>query len=141
MILVVSSCDLLAGLEAMQLLTFLNLSNNKFSSFSALEPLRSLTALKVLDISQNEIGAHSIDTTRYLFASPVSHSTRSKWNLGEMINTDVDVNRYWEAYFILKDLNLTQLDIAGNAISDEKFKLFLNKVMPALKWLDGEQLN
>ncbi|KAJ4963754.1 hypothetical protein NE237_023693 [Protea cynaroides] len=51
------------GLEAMQLLSCLNLSNNKLRSFTALEPLRLLKSLKVLDISYNEIGAHSIDTT------------------------------------------------------------------------------
>ncbi|KAL5777393.1 hypothetical protein ACOSP7_010319 [Xanthoceras sorbifolium] len=129
------------GLEAMQLLSCLNLSNNVLSSFTALEPLRSLKSLKVLNISHNEIGTHSIDTTRHLCSSPLSHSAGSEWNTGEIVNTDIDVKSYWEAYFILKDLNLTQLDIVGNAISGEKFKSLLIKVLPALKWLDGEQLH
>ncbi|CAL5428140.1 unnamed protein product [Camellia sinensis] len=52
----------LGGLQAMQLLSCLNLSNNKMGSFSALEPLTLLKSLKVLDISYNEIGAHAVDT-------------------------------------------------------------------------------
>ncbi|THG00534.1 hypothetical protein TEA_003730 [Camellia sinensis var. sinensis] len=59
------------GLQAMQLLSCLNLSNNKMGSFSALEPLKLLKSLKVLDISYNEIGAHAVDTRRYLCSSPI----------------------------------------------------------------------
>lgn len=128
------------GLEAMQLLSCLNLSSNKLGSFTALEPLRLLKSLKVLSISYNEIGAHSIDTTRYLFSSPLSHSVGSEWNLGETAIND-DLKNYWEAYFILKGLNLTQLDLVGNSIAGEKFKLFVIKVLPALKWLDGEKMH
>ena len=58
--------NLLTGLEAMQLLSCLNLSHNKFGSFTALGPVRLLKSLKVLNISYNELGSHSIDTTRYL---------------------------------------------------------------------------
>ncbi|KAJ0024675.1 hypothetical protein Pint_08495 [Pistacia integerrima] len=133
--------DLLSieGLEAMQLLSCLNLSSNKLGSFTALEPLRLLKSLRVLNISYNEIGAHSIDTTRYLCSSPLSHSVGNKWNLGETAIDD-DIKNYWEAYFILKGLKLTQLDLLGNAIADETFKLFVIKVLPALKWLDGEKM-
>lgn len=123
------------GLEAMQLLSCLNLSNNKLSSFSALEPLRFLSSLKVLDISYNEIGAHSIDTTRYLCSSPLSHTVDSDWSSG-----DVQVRKYWEAYLIFRGLKLRQFDVVGNRISDEKFKGFLVKVVHTLKWLDGEEL-
>ncbi|KAE9615201.1 putative leucine-rich repeat domain, L domain-containing protein [Lupinus albus] len=62
------------GLEAMQLLFCLNLSHNKFGSFTALGPLRLLRSLKVLNISYNEIGSHSIDTRRYLCSSPLCHT-------------------------------------------------------------------
>ncbi|CAL5430551.1 unnamed protein product [Camellia sinensis] len=48
-----------------ELLSCLNLSNNKMGSFSALEPLTLLKSLKVLDISYNEIGAHVVDTRSY----------------------------------------------------------------------------
>lgn len=61
----------MAGLETMQLLSCLNLSSNKLGSFTALEPLRLLKSLKVLNILYNEIGAQSIDTTRYLCSSPL----------------------------------------------------------------------
>ncbi|KAJ6719247.1 hypothetical protein OIU79_006995 [Salix purpurea] len=104
------------GLEAMQHLSHLNLSNNKLGSFTFLESLRQLKSLKVLDLSYNEIGAHSVDTTRYLCSSPLCHSIGSGWDGSELV-TD------------------------GNAIADEKFTAFLVEVLPALKWLDGVQLN
>nr|POF26451.1 geranylgeranyl transferase type-2 subunit alpha 1 [Quercus suber] len=128
------------GLEAMQLLSCLNLSNNKLSSFTALGPLRLLKSLKVLDISFNEIGSHSIDTTRYLCSSPLSHTEEIDWSHDETVTGDVNQTNYWEAFLIFKDLNLTQLDIVGNAIADEKFKSFLVKIVPTLKWLDGQEL-
>ncbi|CAN1806421.1 Geranylgeranyl transferase type-2 subunit alpha 1 [Linum perenne] len=123
------------GMEAMQLLSCLCLSNNKLRSFSALEPLRHLTSLRVLDVSDNEIGAHSIDTTRYQFCSPLSHSVGSDWH-----SNDMSCSEYWEAYFTLKDTRLTQIDVVGNAIASESFSLFLEKVLPTLKWLDGVQV-
>lgn len=132
--------SLFTGLEAMQLLSCLNLSNNKLSSFTALGPLRLLKSLKVLDISCNEIGSHSIDTTRYLCSSPLSHAEEIDWSPDETVTGDVNLTNYWEAFLIFKDLNLTQLDIVGNAIADEKFKSFLVKIVPTLKWLDGQEL-
>ncbi|XP_059633620.1 geranylgeranyl transferase type-2 subunit alpha 1 [Cornus florida] len=126
------------GLEAMQLLSWLNLSNNKLGSFTALEPLRLLTSLKVLDISHNEIGAHSVDTRRYLCSSPLSHTAGSDWNSDEFVISAAKMPNYWEAFFIFKSSKLSQLAIAGNAISDEKFKSFLFKLLPSLKWVDGE---
>ncbi|GMY06954.1 geranylgeranyl transferase type-2 subunit alpha 1 [Fagus crenata] len=129
------------GLEAMQLLSRLNLSNNKISSFTALGPLRLLKSLKVLDISCNEIGSHSIDTTRYICSSPLSHTEEIDWSRDEIVTGDVNLTNYWEAFLIFKGLNLTQLDIVGNAITDEKFKSFLVKIVPTLKWLDGGELH
>ncbi|XWS25390.1 hypothetical protein CRYUN_Cryun27aG0064500 [Craigia yunnanensis] len=127
-------------LEAMQLLSCLSLRNNKLRSFTALDPLRKLKSLRVLDISYNQIGEHSIDTTRYLCSSPLSHSVGSEWNKDETVIGDVALINYWEAFFIFKELNLNQLDIVGNAIADENFKSFLVKVLPTLKRLDGELL-
>ncbi|CAK7347270.1 unnamed protein product [Dovyalis caffra] len=129
------------GLEAMQLLSHLNLSKNKLGSFTALEPLRHLKSMKVLDLSYNEIGTHTIDSTRYLCSSPLSHSVGGEWDDSEIVTDGVSLANYWEAFLILKGLKLTQLDIAGNAIADEKFTAFLAKVLPALKWLDDVQLN
>ncbi|THG23185.1 hypothetical protein TEA_018357 [Camellia sinensis var. sinensis] len=82
------------GLQAMQLLSCLNLSNNKMGSFSALEPLKLLRSLKVLDISYNEIGAHAVDTRRYLCSSPLSHIVGSDWNFGEFVISGVNVTNY-----------------------------------------------
>lgn len=129
-----------AGLEAMQLLTYLNLKNNKLASFTALEPLRLIRSLKALDISYNEMGAHSIDTTRYLCTSPLNHTKDIAWNRDEDLPDSVDMKSYWEAYLVFKDLKLVQLEVAGNAVADEKFKAFLVKILPEMKWLDGDKL-
>lgn len=130
----------MTGLEAMQLLSCLNLSNNKIGSFSALEPLKQLQSFRALNISYNEIGAHSVDTRRYLCSSPLSHTAGSDWNFGEFAIDGIDFTNYWEAFSIFKDLKLTQLEIIGNVVAEEKIKLFLVKVMPALRWLDGVEL-
>ncbi|THG23498.1 hypothetical protein TEA_016114 [Camellia sinensis var. sinensis] len=124
-----------------QLLSCLNLSNNKMGSFSALEPLKLLKSLKVLDISYNEIGAHAVDTRRYLYSSPLSHIVGSDWNFGEFAISGVNVTNYWEAFAIFKDSKLTQLDIIGNVVAEAEFKLFLVKILPALNWLDGVELH
>lgn len=127
----------LEGLEMMQLLSCLKVSNNKLCSFTALEPLRRLRSLKVLDISYNEIGAHSIDTRRYLCSSPLNHRSGDDWKTEESEMNCAEVADYWEAYAIFKDLNLIQLDVIGNAVSDEKIRSLLIKLLPSLKWLDG----
>lgn len=125
----------------MQLLSCLNLSHNKIASLTALGPLRQLKSLKVLNISHNEIGSHSIDTTRYLFSSPLSHVEDFPWDDFEILNGGIDAANIWEAFLVFKSLNLTQLDITGNAVSDENFKSFLVKLLPSLKWLDGVELH
>lgn len=132
---------LMTGLQAMQLLSCLNLSNNKMGSFSTLEPLKLLKSLKVLDISYNEIGAHAVDTRRYLYSSPISHIVGSDWNFGEFAISGANVTNYWEAFAIFKDSKLTQLDIIGNVVAEAEFKLFLVKILPALNWLDGVELH
>lgn len=123
------------GLEALQLLSCLNLSHNKICSFTALETLRLLKSLKVLDISYNEIGAHSIDTRRYLFSSPLNHALGSDWS------SDIESLDHWDACFIFKGMSLIQLEIIGNAVVNDQLKAFLVNLMPALKWLDGESCN
>ncbi|KAI3927597.1 hypothetical protein MKX01_026530 [Papaver californicum] len=124
------------GLEALQLLHCLNLSYNKFRSFTALEPLRLLQSLSVLDISYNEIGLHSIDTTRYLCASPLSQKAGTDCNID-----GIEVSDCWEAVVVFKGLQLKQLDVAGNAVNGDNFRSLLVKVLPNLKWLDGEAVN
>lgn len=129
------------GLEAMQLLSHLNLSNNRLSSFTALDPLRFLKSLKVLDISYNEIGAHTVDTRRYLCSSPLSHTTGTYWNFEELTTSSMKDANYWGAYSTFKCLNLIELDVRGNAVVNENFRSFMSNLMPKLKWLDGEELH
>ncbi|XP_071703066.1 geranylgeranyl transferase type-2 subunit alpha 1-like [Rutidosis leptorrhynchoides] len=129
------------GLEALQLLSCLNLSHNKLGSFTALDPLRFLKSLNVLDISYNEIGAHTVDTRRYLCSSPLSHTLVYDKDFEEFANDNTKVVNFWEAYSIFGGLNIIQLDIVGNAVVDERFRLFLVKVLPGLKWLDDEELH
>ncbi|XP_057530358.1 geranylgeranyl transferase type-2 subunit alpha 1 [Amaranthus tricolor] len=130
----------LEGLETMQLLSFLNLSNNKIKSFTALNPLRHLKLLKVLNISHNEIGKHSIDSTRYLCSSPLTHTIADDWKLDLSLEDGSQLSKYWEAFIVFKDLALIQLDIIGNAIVDEDFESFLCKILPTLKFLDSYSL-
>ncbi|GLT93708.1 hypothetical protein SLE2022_114860 [Rubroshorea leprosula] len=82
------------GLEALQLLSCLNLSSNKVGSFIALEPLRKFKLLKVLDVSYNQIGEDSIDATRYLFSFPLSHSAGSEWNKDEILYNGTVATNY-----------------------------------------------
>uniref|UniRef100_A0A1D1XQU3 Geranylgeranyl transferase type-2 subunit alpha n=1 Tax=Anthurium amnicola TaxID=1678845 RepID=A0A1D1XQU3_9ARAE len=128
------------GLEAMQLLSYLNLSNNKISSITALEPLRMIKSLKILDISYNEIGTHSIDTTRYLCASPLSHKFGSIGSVGEFEHYGNGKIDYWEAMLIFKDLHLTQLSVVGNPALNESFSLLLVKLIPSLERFDGRHI-
>ncbi|KAI4389476.1 hypothetical protein MLD38_001697 [Melastoma candidum] len=128
------------GLEAMQLLSCLNLSKNKLGSFTALEPLRHLKSLKVLNISDNEIGSHSIDTRRYLFSSPLSHNEAVVWDPDVVPSDAASPTNYWEAFMLFKSLKLTQLDTIGNAVDDGRFRSFLVKIMPSLLFLDGQKL-
>ncbi|CAH8384665.1 unnamed protein product [Eruca vesicaria subsp. sativa] len=126
------------GLEAMQLLSCLNLSHNKIRSFSALDSLRHLKQLRVLNVSHNHIGEHSVDTTRYLCSSPLSNSEWTQDEVGR--KTPNLVTKYWDAYFVLRDLNLKQLDITGNAIARDEFSSFVLQVVPKLVWLNGKKL-
>ncbi|XP_027354920.1 geranylgeranyl transferase type-2 subunit alpha 1 [Abrus precatorius] len=129
------------GLEAMQLLSCLNLSHNKLASFTALGPLRLLKSLKVLNISYNELGSHSIDTTRYLCSSPLAHTEEFAWDRFEILMGSIGAAKFWEAFLILGSLKLTELNITGNAVADENFRSFFVKVLPTLKWLDDEELS
>lgn len=128
------------GLEAMQLLYCLNLSHNKLGSFTALGPLRSLESLKVLNISCNELGSHSIDTRRYLCSSPLAHTEVFAWDRFEILCGSYSATKFWEAFLIFESLNLTDLNISGNAVADENFTSFIVKVLPTLKCLNDEEL-
>lgn len=126
------------GLEALQLLSCLNLSNNCISSFTMLEPLKLLVSLKVLNLSYNEIGSHPVNTTKYLCASPFSHTKDIDWNVDDYQKNNINVADHWEAILLFKDLHLTQLEVKGNAVAGESLKLVLTKALPTLHWLDGE---
>ncbi|KAI3820230.1 hypothetical protein L1987_07774 [Smallanthus sonchifolius] len=129
------------GLEALQLLSCLNLSHNKVDSFMALDPLRFLKSLRVLNISYNEIGAHTVDTRRHLCSSPLSHTLDYDKKFEEFATGDEKVVNFWEAYSVFGGLDIMQLDVVGNVAADERFMLFLVKLLPGLKWLDGEELH
>lgn len=100
-----------------------------------------LKSLKVLDISYNEIGAHSVDTRRYLCSFPMTHAVKNDWNFEEFANVGVDLTNHWDAFFIFRGLNLIQLDILGNAVVSDQLKQLLFKLMPSLNWFDGENRN
>ncbi|MCL7045185.1 hypothetical protein MKW94_029190 [Papaver nudicaule] len=101
------------GLEALQLLSCLNLSHNKFRSLTALEPLRL-----------------------YLYSSRLSDTIVTICENDVIEETDCP-----ETVLFFKGLQLIQLDIEGNAFSNEKFRGLLVKSLPKLKLLDGEDVN
>ncbi|XP_020886577.1 geranylgeranyl transferase type-2 subunit alpha 2 [Arabidopsis lyrata subsp. lyrata] len=123
------------GLEAMQLLCCLNLCHNRIRSFSALDSLRHLKQLRVLDVSHNDMGGkHPVDTTGYLCSRPLSNSAE----IGRQVPC-----KYWDAYLVLRDLKkLKQLDIirGNDLIAGEEFSSFVRQVLPKLVWLDGHKL-
>ncbi|KAJ4806378.1 Geranylgeranyl transferase type-2 subunit alpha [Rhynchospora pubera] len=128
----------LLGLEALQLLVCLNLSHNQIMSFTALEPIKSLQSLKVLDLSFNEIGSHPVDTTRYLCSSPLSHSCNVTETMEELARENIKIGDFWEAILLFESLQLAQLDMQGNPVTNERFRVLVEKVIPCLKWLDGK---
>lgn len=126
------------GLEALQQLVCLNISNNQISSFTSLEPLTKIVSLKALDLSFNKIGAHLIDTTRYMCSSPFSHKIERCEAFEECRKKNVNVEDFWDAILFFKSVNLVQLDIKGNAIADkDSFAAVVTTLNPSLKWLDG----
>lgn len=130
----------MTGLEALQLLICLNLSNNQISSFTSLEPLKRLSSLRVLDLSFNEIGAHPVDTTRYLCSSPLSHTLDVKGIMEVLQKDNINVADHWEMILLFKSLNLKQLNMKGNPVSSENFGQLVTKILPSLHWVDGERV-
>ncbi|CAM0909399.1 unnamed protein product [Alopecurus aequalis] len=130
------------GLEALQQLVCLNISNNQISSFTTLEPITKIVSLKALDLSFNEIGAHSIDTTRYICSSPFSHKAEPCKAFEACRKKNVNVEEFWDAILFFKSLNLAQLDIKGNAVADkDSFRTLVTTLSPSLKWLDGTRVH
>ncbi|XP_006657246.1 geranylgeranyl transferase type-2 subunit alpha 1 [Oryza brachyantha] len=126
------------GLESLQQLVCLNLSNNQISSFTALEPLTKIISLKVLDLSSNEIGTHPIDTARYICPSPFSHKVEACEAFEECLKKNINVEEFWDAILLFKNVNLVQLCLEGNAVANkEGFMTLVVTLNPSLKWLDG----
>ena len=131
-----------SGLEALQQLVCLNISNNQISSFTSLEPLTKIISLKVLDVSFNDIGARSIDTTRYNCSSPFSHKVEPCEAFQACRKKNIVVEEFWDAILFFKSVNLAQLDIKGNAVADkDDFRTVVTTLSPSLKWLDGTSVH
>lgn len=129
----------ISGLEALQQLVCLNLGNNQISSFTALEPLTKIISLKVLDLSCNEIGTHPIDTTRYICPSPFSHRVEACEAFEECRKKNINVEEFWDAILFFKHVNLVQLCLEGNAVTNkENLRTLVVTLNPSLKWLDGK---
>ncbi|PIA59467.1 hypothetical protein AQUCO_00400386v1 [Aquilegia coerulea] len=125
----------------LHLLSCLNLSYNKFRSFTDWEPLVLLKSLEELNISHNEIGVHCVDTTRYVHSSLFSRTEGNDCNLDCYATEHIQVADTCEAVFLFKNLQLRKLDIAGNAVANENLRSLLVKVLPKLQWLDGEAVD
>ncbi|PKI43819.1 hypothetical protein CRG98_035830 [Punica granatum] len=59
----------------------------------------------------------------------------------EDLPNGVDVENYWAAFMVFKDLDLVQLDVAEIPVANEKLQSFLVRIFPALTWLDGRNLH
>ncbi|XP_078446346.1 RAB geranylgeranyl transferase alpha subunit 1 [Wolffia australiana] len=130
----------ISGLEAMQHLSHLNLSHNNLSSMSALEPLKSNISLRVLNISYNEIGAHSIDTKRCLRSSSALPQQTGSYGINQGFNEydDKEIKLHWDTIQIFKNMHLVQFDVVGNPILTESFKTLMIKLIPSLQWFDHQ---
>ena len=127
-----------SGLEALQQLVCLNISNNQISSFTSLEPLTKIVSLKALDLSFNKIGAHLIDTTSYMCSSPFSHKVERCEAFEECRKKSVNVEEFWDAILFFKSMDLVQLDFKGNAVADkDSIAAVVSTLSPSLKWLNG----
>lgn len=128
------------GLEALQLLGCLNLSHNLLANFTALGPLRQIKTLRALNIADNKIGAHTVNSTRFSFPSALNNSSISNADTTRDADEE-NLEISWEITIAFKGLHLRQLDIAGNPANDEKCRRLLMKTLPSLKWLDGTCVN
>ncbi|CAL5428168.1 unnamed protein product [Camellia sinensis] len=87
---------------------------------------------------------YSLVVLKQLTSSPESllrHCCHYRDSTSSGTISGVNVTNYWEAFAIFKDSELTQLDIIGNVVAEQEFKLFLVKILPALNWLDGVELH
>ncbi|KAF5939741.1 hypothetical protein HYC85_024000 [Camellia sinensis] len=115
------------GLEAMQLLSCLNLSNNKMGSFFCPGAFKTAEVIESVGylIQRNRCTRYRHKKVLVLF-SPLPYSRNG-----------VNVKNYLEVFVIFKDSKFTQLDIIGNVVAEEEFKLFLVKILSVLNWLIG----
>lgn len=121
-----------AGLEALQLLTDLNISRNCIPSVSALVPLRHMRRLRTLDISHNEIGSHTVDPCRYLCPSLLSSNASA---LNQRLSYS---SESWEIRSVFGSMQLVELSLAGNpAATIVGFRQALLECLPLLRVLDG----
>ncbi|KAL5226129.1 hypothetical protein ABZP36_012768, partial [Zizania latifolia] len=114
------------------------LERQQQSDHTALKPLTEIISLKVLDLSFNEIGTHSINTTRYICPSPFSHKVEACEAFEECQKKNINAEQFWDAILFFKHVNLVQLGVEGNAIASmENFRTLVVTLNPSIKWLDG----
>ncbi|KAJ9166460.1 hypothetical protein P3X46_021211 [Hevea brasiliensis] len=70
---------------------------------------------------------HTLLTTKYLCSSPLSHSVGCNPERDKIVIDGVSMTNYWEVLFVLRGLNLTQLNVEENAVADENFTIFLGQ--------------
>ena len=115
----------------MQLLVSLDVSYNHLSHVTSLWPIHHVSSLKELNIKCNQIGAHSVDTKRYLIPSCLNNSTEEGQNHSNCLYL-------WEVLEVFKGLALRQLETHGNPITqDNRWREGVIQALPSLLWLDG----
>lgn len=103
-------------MDALQLLVCLNLSDNHIGSVAALAPLRELPELQDVDVSQNEIGMHPVDSCRFLFPSQLIHSCKGA-------STPLKGGTCWQIGAAFQGLRWRKFVVVGNPVAQDKESL------------------
>ena len=137
----------------MQRLQWLDLSRNRITHTTALAPLLLLPYLRHLNLAHNRIGETGVDTFRFSFPSAKSNSqswgqqqrkNEAEEGVGDTVGQFPDAegdNYISEMLSGFAGLELESLEMRGNVIVErDGYKGEVRRVVPTLKWMDGEEL-
>ncbi|XP_031388242.1 geranylgeranyl transferase type-2 subunit alpha 1-like [Punica granatum] len=142
-----SSCGFKSQISATR--SLIQLKNRGSATPFLLEPAQQQTGKFLCsgapEITQvSESAEHLVQRDRlppYRHQSLSVHVSSDILRRHEDLPNGVDVENYWAAFMVFKDLDLVQLDVAEIPVANEKLQSFLVRIFPALTWLDGRNLH